>query len=52
MTVWALGFEQKLSTRTKVWVEYGKENRKFNKNTADQFKADRDAISVGIRHDF
>ncbi len=52
MTVWALGFEQKLSTRTKVWVEYGKENRKFNKNTAAQYKADRDAISVGIRHDF
>lgn len=47
MTVWALGFEQKLSTRTKVWVEYAKENRKF-----DGVKDNRDAVSVGIRHDF
>lgn len=47
MTVWAVGFEQKLSTRTKVWVEYGKENRKF-----DGAKDNKDAFSVGIRHDF
>ena len=52
MTVWAVGFEQKLSTRTKVWVEYGKENRKYNKSTAIQTKENRDAVSVGIRHDF
>ena len=53
MTVWALGFEQKLSTRTKVWVEYAKENRKTGKTAG--FKGDkdnRDAFSVGIRHDF
>ena len=52
MTVWAVGFEQKLSTRTKVWAEYGKENRKFNKGTTAQTKDNRDAFSVGIRHDF
>lgn len=53
MTVWAVGFEQKLSTRTKVWVEYGKENRKTGKTAG--FKGDKfnnDAVSIGIRHDF
>ncbi|GAA5093966.1 porin [Wohlfahrtiimonas larvae] len=60
MTVWAVGFEQKLSTRTKVWVEYAKENRKvFNDaNNVDAWgnqqrtKDNRDTVSIGIRHDF
>lgn len=52
MTVWALGFEQKLSTRTKVWVEYAKEDRKLNKGTTESYKDNRDAVSIGIRHDF
>lgn len=54
MTVWALGFEQKLSTRTKVWVEYAKEEQKSKdagvKNAQRSFK--NDAVSIGIRHDF
>ncbi|WP_018122490.1 porin [Wohlfahrtiimonas chitiniclastica] len=53
MTVWALGFEQKLSTRTKVWAEFAKENRKF-KETGESESAKRhnDVFSLGIRHDF
>ncbi len=47
ITTWAVGFEQKLSTRTKVWVEYAKQNAKF-----DGVKGNNDAVSVGIRHDF
>ena len=41
---WALGFQQDLSERTRVWVEYGQEKAK------DQQK--EDGISIGIRHDF
>ena len=44
---WAVGFEQKLSTRTRAWVEYGQE--KFHDN-ADKPK--NNVISVGMRHDF
>lgn len=54
MTVWALGFEQKLSTRTKVWVEYAKEEKKAKRtgvrSAENSFK--NDAVSIGIRHDF
>ncbi|MBS7824712.1 porin [Wohlfahrtiimonas chitiniclastica] len=53
MTVWALGFEQKLSTRTKVWAEFAKENRKvkgLEANVSD--KRHNDVFSLGIRHDF
>jgi predicted porin len=53
VTVWAVGFEQKLSTRTKVWVEYAKENDKVKVNgISGSDKTNRDAFSVGIRHDF
>lgn len=58
ITVWAVGFEQKLSTRTKVWVEYAKEDRKVNLGETDGFggtkrsKDNRDTVSIGIRHDF
>ena len=54
MTVWALGFEQRLSTRTKVWVEYAKENRKVGKisGVTTGVKDNRDLVSIGIRHDF
>ncbi|OYQ74931.1 porin [Wohlfahrtiimonas chitiniclastica] len=54
MTVWALGFEQKLSTRTKVWAEFAKQDRKVkfhNVKTEDQ-KRHNDVFSLGIRHDF
>ena len=44
---WAVGFEQKLSTRTRAWVEYGQE--KYHNNTN---KPKNDVISVGMRHDF
>ncbi|UNM96323.1 porin [Ignatzschineria rhizosphaerae] len=44
---WAVGFEQKLSTRTRAWVEYGQE--KYHDN-ADKPK--NNVISVGMRHDF
>lgn len=58
MTVWAIGFEQKLSNRTKVWVEYAKEENKFTKGTTDIYstsnttKTKNDVFSVGLRHDF
>ncbi len=41
---WALGFQQDLSERTRVWVEYGYEKTKNAEKT--------DGISIGIRHDF
>ncbi|MHC5225570.1 porin [Ignatzschineria sp. LJL83] len=46
---WAVGFEQKLSTRTRAWVEYGTEETKY-----DNFpvKKKEDVISIGMRHDF
>lgn len=54
MTVWALGFEQKLSTRTKVWVEYAKEDQKSKVNgvKSDARSYKNDAVSIGLRHDF
>ncbi|MDC7251876.1 porin [Wohlfahrtiimonas chitiniclastica] len=54
MTVWAVGFEQKLSTRTKVWAEFAKENRKVKFYDADKNaeKRNNDVFSLGIRHDF
>ena len=48
---WAVGFEQKLSTRTRAWVEYGQEETKFNKNV-NFGKQKSNAISIGMRHDF
>ncbi|HIW07199.1 MAG TPA: porin [Candidatus Ignatzschineria merdigallinarum] len=46
---WAVGFEQKLSTRTRAWVEYGNE-----KTTVKQVEgsAKNNVISIGMRHDF
>ena len=44
---WAVGFEQKLSTRTRAWVEYGQE--KYDDKSV---KPKNDVISVGMRHDF
>ncbi|MBS7836947.1 porin [Wohlfahrtiimonas chitiniclastica] len=53
MTVWALGFEQKLSTRTKVWAEFAKENRKEKTaGVTESNKRHNDVFSLGIRHDF
>lgn len=53
MTVWALGFEQKLSTRTKVWAEFAKENRKLKETgVSESNKRHNDVFSLGIRHDF
>lgn len=54
MTVWAVGFEQKLSTRTKVWAEFAKENRKikFHEANKEAQKRNNDVFSLGIRHDF
>ncbi|MBS7817078.1 porin [Wohlfahrtiimonas chitiniclastica] len=53
MTVWALGFEQKLSTRTKVWAEFAKENRKVKETgVTESNKRHNDVFSLGIRHDF
>ena len=50
---WAFGFEQKLSTRTRAWVEYGANNTKFAQNAT--FKSDKkkdNIVSIGMRHDF
>ncbi|MHC5225571.1 porin [Ignatzschineria sp. LJL83] len=47
---WAVGFEQKLSTRTRAWVEYGNEETTY---AADNVGKKKDnVISVGMRHDF
>ena len=47
---WAIGFEQKLSTRTRAWVEYGNEETKYGDALIDKKKDN--VISVGMRHDF
>ena len=47
---WAVGFEQKLSTRTRAWVEYGQEETKFAAKEIDKKKDN--VISIGMRHDF
>lgn len=61
LTTWAIGFEQKLSTRTRVWVEYANSQVKqsFNQNNIDYAntryrnkKFTDDKVSIGIRHDF
>ena len=52
LTTWAVGFEQKLSTRTRVWVEYTKTNNKWNPAGAENRKNNVDTFGVGIRHDF
>lgn len=46
---WAIGFEQKLSTRTRTWIEYGKENTQYHDTP---LKSKHSAISIGMRHDF
>ncbi len=65
LTTWALGFEQALSTRTKVWLEY--ENSKVRQRFSGSYIYENplsasttfrsktfknDAFSIGIRHDF
>ena len=47
---WAVGFEQKLSTRTRAWVEYGANETKFAKKGSDKKKDN--VVSIGMRHDF
>lgn len=47
---WAVGFEQKLSNRTRAWVEYGNEETTFSANHVDKRKDN--VLSIGMRHDF
>ncbi|WP_051396287.1 porin [Ignatzschineria larvae DSM 13226] len=47
---WAVGFEQKLSTRTRAWVEYGSEETKYSTPNSDKRKDN--IVSIGLRHDF
>ena len=47
---WAVGFEQKLSTRTRAWVEYGNEETTFSATHVDKRK--NSVLSIGMRHDF
>ncbi|UNM96320.1 porin [Ignatzschineria rhizosphaerae] len=47
---WAVGFEQKLSTRTRAWVEYGSEETTYNQRNINKKKDD--VFSIGMRHDF
>ena len=47
---WAVGFEQKLSTRTRAWVEYGNQETKFDDRTMSKKKDN--VVSIGMRHDF
>ncbi|HIW07196.1 MAG TPA: porin [Candidatus Ignatzschineria merdigallinarum] len=47
---WAVGFEQKLSTRTRAWVEYGNEETSFSAAHVDKRK--NSVLSIGMRHDF
>ena len=44
---WALGFQQDLSERTRVWVEFGEERVKYAGETLKD-----NGLSIGIRHDF
>lgn len=44
---WALGFQQDLSERTRVWVEYGETREKVAGETQKD-----NGLSIGIRHDF
>ena len=46
---WAVGFEQKLSTRTRAWVEYGQEETKYAEANSEKRKDN--VISIGMRHD-
>ena len=48
---WAVGFEQKLSTRTRAWVEYGAQDTKFHPELKAEKKKDN-VVSIGMRHDF
>ncbi len=48
---WAVGFEQKLSQRTRAWVEYGEDRAKFYGEDADP-KLKDNKVSIGMRHDF
>ncbi|GGZ96178.1 major outer membrane protein P.IA [Ignatzschineria ureiclastica] len=48
---WAVGFEQKLSTRTRAWVEYGANETKF-RPILDSDKKKDNVVSIGMRHDF
>ncbi len=45
---WALGFQQDLSERTRVWVEYGE--TRVKPQGGETFKDN--GLSIGIRHDF
>lgn len=47
---WAVGFEQKLSPRTRAWLEYGAEETTYQQVNIDKKKDN--VISVGMRHDF
>ncbi|PWD83268.1 porin [Ignatzschineria cameli] len=47
---WAVGFEQKLSTRTRAWVEYGANETKYHETDASKKKDN--VVSIGMRHDF
>ena len=47
---WAVGFEQKLSNRTRAWAEYGNEETKYHDANSDKRKDN--VISIGMRHDF
>ncbi len=50
MKSWAVGFEQKLSTRTRAWVEYGNQETKFHGTNNEKQKDN--VVSIGMRHDF
>ncbi len=47
---WAVGFEQKLSTRTRAWVEYGTQETSFSLPEIEKKKDN--ILSIGMRHDF
>ncbi len=49
---WAVGFEQKLSTRTRAWVEYGQAKTSYKDANVNADKVKDSVISIGMRHDF
>ena len=52
---WSVGFEHKLSKRTRTWVEYARNDVTFDNNTQVNntiFDENADRVNIGIRHDF
>ncbi len=52
--IWKVGFEHRLSKRTRTWVEYGDYDFSSFSNNANNFRQgfEYNNVSIGMRHDF